>query len=128
MEEQVVCWQPARMAIPRDKELLRSIGARVRSHRERRGLSQQALAEAARLQPETISRIETGSVSAALTTLWSLASALGVPFGDLVDGERPVPMADLSQADRAALEAWRQLSSNQRALVLSVMSEMAGHK
>lgn len=67
-------------------------------------------------------------MSAALTTLRSIAAALGVPFGDLVDGERPVPMADLSKADREALEVWRGLSGTQRELVLGVMSEMTGRR
>ena len=54
------------------------IAAKVREARTAAGLSQAALAEAAHLSNETISRIERGAYDASLTSMVALADALGV--------------------------------------------------
>jgi transcriptional regulator with XRE-family HTH domain len=53
--------------------------------RERRGLSQRALAERSGVNHITIARIETGQYDPQLSTLRRLAKALQVKVGDLVD-------------------------------------------
>lgn len=56
----------------------------VRAWREHRGLSQQALAEAAGVSKPFISQIESGARTGTTATLKKLAVALGVPLGALV--------------------------------------------
>ena len=54
------------------------IAEKVREARTAAGLSQAALAEAAHLSNETISRIERGAYDASLQSIVALADALGV--------------------------------------------------
>jgi transcriptional regulator with XRE-family HTH domain len=55
------------------------IGQKIKSLRERRGLTQERLAELAELSPTYISHIERGKKHVSLTALISLAAALEVP-------------------------------------------------
>lgn len=114
------------MPTPTDKTLLIAVGARVRRFRERAGLTQEKLAEAATLQPETISRIENGALSPSISTLALMARALQVPIGDILDGERDVPMAGLSPEERRVLDAWRDLDGRRRALMMELLRELSG--
>ena len=119
-------WQPPLMPSRRatDQELLHRIGKRLRRYRERQRLTQEQLAARAQLQPESISRIETGAVSASLTTLGALAAGLEVPLGDLVDGERDLPLAGLDPRERALLERWRTMSGEQQLLLVQLLNEL----
>jgi len=56
------------------------VGSRLRAFRSERGLSLRALSEIAGLSPNTISLIERGETSPSVSTLQSLATALGVPI------------------------------------------------
>lgn len=53
--------------------------------RQRRGLSQRALAEIAKVGHITIARLETGVYDPRLSTIRRLAKALGVRVRDLLD-------------------------------------------
>jgi DNA-binding XRE family transcriptional regulator len=55
----------------------------VRIWREKRGLSQRALAEAARMQPGYLSEIETGKKPGSLAAYTALSAALNVSIEDL---------------------------------------------
>lgn len=105
----------------RDRDLLRAIGQRVREIRVSRGLSQEALAAAAEMQSETVSRIETAAVSADLTTLARVSAALGVALADVIDPGRPIPIDGLAGDDVALLTAMRALSSAQRTALLAFL-------
>lgn len=62
------------------------LGPRIKRLRDERGLTQQELAEKARLQREDISRIENGHLTnLKLRSLEALAKALGVRPGTLLD-------------------------------------------
>lgn len=76
---------------PGTDALLRRIGDRVRTARERAGLSQERLAHAAGLAPRTIVAIESGRHNATVTSLHALATVLDVPVAALVAEEGPRP-------------------------------------
>jgi transcriptional regulator with XRE-family HTH domain/mannose-6-phosphate isomerase-like protein (cupin superfamily) len=63
------------------------VGSRLRSFRHDRGLSLRALSDIAGLSPNTISLIERGETSPSVSTLQSLATALGVPITAFFSGE-----------------------------------------
>lgn len=65
-------------------EFVRQFGLRVRATRQRRGLSQEALAHDARLHPTHVSLIERGQRSVRLETVERLALALRVQPGDIM--------------------------------------------
>lgn len=64
-------------------------GRNLRLARQRRGLSQEKLAERTGLCRDTIFRIEMGQRSPRLDTLLTLADALRVDVAELVRGLRP---------------------------------------
>ena len=62
-----------------------SIGERIKKAREDRNMKQEALASAVGVSVPMISRIEKNSKLPSLQLLISIAQALGVPAGQLLD-------------------------------------------
>lgn len=68
----------------------REIAEQVRVWREKRGLSQRALARAAGLSPVLVTKLESGAIAdPRLSTLRKLAKALNVPVAEILEEERP---------------------------------------
>jgi transcriptional regulator with XRE-family HTH domain len=67
--------------------LKQSLGKRIRTARRSAGLTQEQLAERVGRSTEAISNIERGASLPALETLASVADALSVPLGFLIDDE-----------------------------------------
>jgi transcriptional regulator with XRE-family HTH domain len=67
-----------------EAKLLKSFGRAIRSYRKQRGLSQEELAEAARLSRNYISDIERGVRNPSLLALVALSRALRVPLRDIL--------------------------------------------
>jgi transcriptional regulator with XRE-family HTH domain len=65
-------------------DLARLVGERLRTARHERGLSIGALAEAAGVGKGSLSEIENGIRNPTLSTLYSVAGALGVPLATLI--------------------------------------------
>jgi transcriptional regulator with XRE-family HTH domain len=64
-------------------------GANLRLLREKRGLSQEALADAAGLHRTYVGSIERGERNVAIDNIEKLAAALNVSPGSLIDGVAP---------------------------------------
>ena len=60
------------------------VGRRIATLRRRRGLSLSKLAELAGISKSTLSALESGRINPTISTLWSIANALNVPFGELI--------------------------------------------
>ena len=60
------------------------VGRRITEIRERKGISISRLAKMAGISKSTLWEIENGKISPTISTLWSIANALGVTFGELV--------------------------------------------
>ena len=67
-----------------DAALLQAFGTVVRARRVERGMSQEALAERARLHRTYIGGIERGERNVALANIRRIALALDVPMADLM--------------------------------------------
>jgi len=65
------------------------LARRIRELRQGRGMTLQEVAGAAGFSKGLLSKIETGVVSPPIATLAKLAEALGVPIGELFDGQGP---------------------------------------
>ena len=63
----------------------RRIGTALRSRREARGLSQEALAKKASVTREYVNKLEAGHHDPTVGTLSRLARALGVPLAELLE-------------------------------------------
>ena len=61
------------------------VGQRVRAWREKRGLSQSALARTAKVGRVTLWRLEEGEQAPTVDTLRRLAKALKIPVGKLLE-------------------------------------------
>jgi transcriptional regulator with XRE-family HTH domain len=83
-----------------------NIGYQLMAWRRQKGLTQDALAQRANLTRPYLSRIESGLVDPALSSLRSLASALDVRLGQLLDEtpeQKQLSREELDQLARAAL-------------------------
>ncbi|MEJ2655153.1 MAG: helix-turn-helix transcriptional regulator, partial [Acidihalobacter sp.] len=60
------------------------IGQNVARIRATRNISLSALAERSSLSKATLSELERGAANPTISTVWALANALDVPFGELV--------------------------------------------
>jgi transcriptional regulator with XRE-family HTH domain len=69
--------------VPRTRQL-KILGATIRQHRVKAGLSQERLAEKAELHPVYIGKIERGEQWISLHALLRVAKALGVRASDLI--------------------------------------------
>src|ERR671916_1245773 len=66
-----------------------AVAANVRTLRTQAGLTLADLASAAGLGKSTLAQLESGKGNPSVETLWAIAAALRVPFGRLVEEERP---------------------------------------
>lgn len=80
-------------------------------------MTQEALAAAASMQAETISRIETAAVHADVATLVRVATALGVELVDVVDKDQEMPRPTLAKQEVDLLLAYRRLDVDERDVV-----------
>lgn len=64
-----------------------SLGRYIREHRQKAGMSQEALAEKAGISPNTVSRIEGGLTASSVETFRKLAQALNLADGGLLRRE-----------------------------------------
>lgn len=66
-----------------ERALERALGTKIRELRRRQDLSVSDLAQAARISPGMMSKIENGQISPSLTTLQALSIALSAPLSSL---------------------------------------------
>lgn len=64
-----------------------AIGRNLLRFREQRGLTLAGLSERSGVAKSTLSQLENGEGNPTIETLWAVANALGVPFGQLVNEE-----------------------------------------
>jgi transcriptional regulator with XRE-family HTH domain len=82
--------RPTLTVVDASADALRArVAASVRDHRARSGASLSELAAAARIGKSTLHAIEAGDANPSIETLWALARALEVPFGELLDPPMP---------------------------------------
>lgn len=86
------------------------LGHRLRSLREERGLTQQALARAAGIATDMVSRLENGHYSSpGLRTLLRIAAGMGLPVAALLpDRDADTPIISADTAMRARLSGMAQ--------------------
>ena len=110
----------------RNQQLLDQIGARIQRLRIDRGLTQEALAELVDVQPESLSRAESGTRSLSISNLARVAEALHVGLGDLLDVQRPVPTPERSPEEEELLRLWNGFDAAQQEGLLRIVREVAG--
>lgn len=92
-------------------ELRARVAAAVHERRTAAGDSLADLATRAGIGKSTLHAIESGDANPSIETLWALANALGVPFGDLLDPAVPAVRvvragsAPVVESEQAGLQA-----------------------
>lgn len=105
----------------RDRSLSRAIGVRLAAKRKDLGITQADLAERLGIEKETVSRIETGSISISLGRLSLFAESLGLSMDMLLRETSTQP------ADQAAtlISALHGLPHESRELVVRTALDLA---
>ncbi len=67
----------------KNTKVIKSFGKNLRRIRLSKGISQEYLADSAKIMPSQIGRIERGEINATISTAYVLAKALEVDFADL---------------------------------------------
>jgi transcriptional regulator with XRE-family HTH domain len=89
-----------------EKRYMVELGHRLRSLREERGLTQQALARAAGIATDMVSRLENGHYSSpGLRTLLRIADGMGLPVSALLPDVQSIAHSTPEGALRARLSA-----------------------
>lgn len=86
-----------------DASLNRAIGRAVRARREAAGLSMRALAVRAGVSQPFLSQLERGTSSASISTLYRVASALGVTPGELLPAQQSVEVVVVRRGEGIAM-------------------------
>jgi transcriptional regulator with XRE-family HTH domain len=80
-----------------------TVGRNLRRHRRAAGMSLAELATAAGVGKSTLHALELGDGNPTLSTLWALATALGIPLGELLD-DRQVQTVVVRAGEGARVE------------------------
>lgn len=98
------------------------LGARIRTLRKERGLSQEALAQALEVSRQAVTKWEDGSSLPSTANLFALSGFFGVPLAELTgtpDGNAPASISEKTRDKRifqrmfrlSAALIWRQTST-----------------
>lgn len=79
-------WRSEARSDPDATAALTKLGKRIRELRLEKHLSQEKLAEAAKLSPQHVADIEHGRTNPTVTSLAGIASGLGVRIRDVFEG------------------------------------------
>ncbi len=69
----------------RNEKLLKDFGAQVRTIRQSKNMTLEALAEAAGIEYSQVIRVEAGKVNATISTIEAIAKGLDVGIGELFE-------------------------------------------
>jgi transcriptional regulator with XRE-family HTH domain len=83
----------------REKKPSKELGARLRSARERQGVSLRGLARYAGVSPSLVSQIERGGVMPSVGTLFTIATELGLVIDDLFQDKQTQTGAGISRRE-----------------------------
>lgn len=108
-----------------DSDRLERLGARIKTLREARGLTQEALAELVDVDGQTIQRVERAKIAPSLARVFGIADALGVSMAELFDAAgAAVEVAGVTPSELAVLSAYRATPEERRELALRVLREI----
>ena len=83
---------------------VRTVAANVRTLRQEAGMTLADLAVEAKLGKSTLAQLESGRGNPSVETLWAIAAALRVPFGRLVEEQRP-PLRVVRASEQPAVRS-----------------------
>jgi transcriptional regulator with XRE-family HTH domain len=103
-----------------EKQLAQVVGALIAGRRKAKGLTQAQLAELMEIEKETVSRMETGTISPTLTRLAQMAKFLDCEISDFVQTSSP----ELAEQVMSLVTRMENLSDSQQAIVMQLLGRM----
>lgn len=89
-----------------EEDILANVGERVRTVREKRGLSLQDVSQRTGLEISMLSQIEEGAIAPPLGTIIRLAKALEMKMGYFISGEQDRPYTIVRRHDRKVVSRY----------------------
>ena len=111
------------------KSIKMDIAKRIKTIREKKGMSQKELITAVGLGAPMYSRIETGKAEPSLTTLEKIAKALGVKLVDFFDADDN--LEDINSYDASLMEKVKtieELNPEEKKMVFAFVDALVGKK
>jgi transcriptional regulator with XRE-family HTH domain len=111
------------------KSIKMDIAKRIKTIREKKGMSQKELITAVGLGAPMYSRIETGKAEPSLTTLEKIAKALGVKLVDFFDVDDN--LEDINSYDASLMEKVKtieELNADEKKMVFAFVDALVGKK
>lgn len=111
------------------KSIKMDIAKRIKTIREKKGMSQKELITAVGLGAPMYSRIETGKAEPSLTTLEKIAKALGVKLVDFFDADDN--LEDINSYDASLMEKVKtieELNADEKKMVFAFVDALVGKK
>ncbi|MBX9783344.1 MAG: helix-turn-helix domain-containing protein [Chitinophagaceae bacterium] len=105
------------------------IAKRIKTIREKKGMSQKELITAVGLGAPMYSRIETGKAEPSLTTLEKIAKALGVKLADFFEVD--TNLEEINSYDASIMEKVKtieELDSEEKKMVFAFVDALVGKK
>jgi transcriptional regulator with XRE-family HTH domain len=106
----------------KDESILKAVGERLQKLRIQKGMTQEQLAEAIGVQPETVSRYERGAIPLSLSQLFQISEALGVGV-DLLLG-LPAKKGQESRREAELFERFSLLDKLGQDLILALLRRL----
>jgi transcriptional regulator with XRE-family HTH domain len=103
----------------KNPQLHKEIGKRIRAAREQTGWTQERLAEALDVQPETVSRYEIGAIPLTLEKLFEVAQALDIGVESIL-GLQELSRKS-SPRETEIVQRWKGLSRKGQDLILDLL-------
>lgn len=101
------------------KTFLKTVGLRIRAIRKSKGLSQEKLAELSNLHFTHVSDIENGKVNASIYSLFALATALDIPYAEIVSTPSGKTDRNIESDLAVLLSQFRSLPMKKQKMFLS---------
>ncbi len=111
------------------KSIKMDIAKRIKSIREKKGMSQKELITAVGLGAPMYSRIETGKAEPSLTTLEKIAKALGVKLADFFEADDN--LEEINSYDASLMEKVKtieELNPDEKKMVFAFVDALVGKK
>lgn len=103
----------------------KEVGARIRTYRQKAGLSQEQLAESVGVSFQQVQKYESGFTTLNITKLQQIALALNVSVADFFDAAPSKSEVNLTAEERELLQAYRQVKNGEmRCCILKLVSNL----
>ena len=104
--------------------MTQTIGRKLRQFRQKKGYSQETLADRAGLHPTYIGQVERGEKNITVETLAKITTALGIPISSVFDDVLSNPMPSAENYPLRAYELFSSLSEKDQRRLYDILSQI----